>query len=405
MRPAATSEAAERDPTALWAMPRESDGRAADSFESALARAALEAPREELGRTDSDAVELTDIDEGFEVLEANGGPQADGTKDLGASPDTRRQERMAEFSREEVLRRVRMKQSLKRAGMNGIDLSGQTLEGVDFGRADLEGANLSNAKLRGSNFASASLRGASLKGADLGDTDLSKSDLDEADLTGAKISGANLEHASLEGSILAAADLSGANLRHAVLTGADLTGASLGQATVAGAIFTHARLASVVLDWIDVSPEGDGSQRLDRAGGLAFLSGRDDGKPSGSRYFGKGDVLRDATLEFGDQSVIHIDSRFENCSITLGDGADLTIGEAGVLKNCEIAGSGKITVHGRFFERSSPGIVGAKSIVVSARGAVVGGIEQAPEATVFAFEPGSRLRVKILRPRQRSAAE
>jgi hypothetical protein len=35
----------------------------------------------------------------------------------------------------------------------------------------------------------------------------------------------------------------------------------------------------------------------------------------------------------------------------------------------------------------------------------VGGIEQAPQATVFAFEPGSRLRVKILKPRERAAAE
>ena len=35
-----------------------------------------------------------------------------------------------------------------------------------------------------------------------------------------------------------------------------------------------------------------------------------------------------ATLEFGDGSRIHIDSRFDNCSITLGEGAELTIGEA-----------------------------------------------------------------------------
>ena len=38
--------------------------------------------------------------------------------------------------------------------------------------------------------------------------------------------------------------------------------------------------------------------------------------------------------------------------------AELTIGEPGVLKDCEIVGRGKITVHGRFFERKSPGIVG-----------------------------------------------
>jgi hypothetical protein len=103
--------------------------------------------------------------------------------------------------------------------------------------------------------------------------------------------------------------------------------------------------------------------------------------------------------------VIHIDSRFENCLITLGEGAELTIGKTGVLKACEIVGSGRITVHGRFFERSSPGISGARNITVSSSGAVVGGLEQSAEATVFAFEPGCRLRVKILKPRVREAAE
>ena len=50
-------------------------------------------------------------------------------------------------------------------------------------------------------------------------------------------------------------------------------------------------------------------------------------------------------------------------------------------------------------------LLGARSIVVSARGGVVSGIEQASDATAFAFEPGSRLRVKILRPRLSQAAE
>lgn len=404
MRPVAEAEAAPAEPSALWALPATSAGKIADSFEAALARAALESAAAHPVSA-PEPIELQDIDEGFEALDPEDRAEAESGLNQGTDPDTRRHESMAEFSRDEVLRRVRMKQSLKRAGMNGIDLSNQSLEAVDFGRADLEGANLAGAKLRGANLASASLRGASLKGADLSECDLGKADFDGADLTGARLSRANLERASFEGSMLAAADLGGSNLRHAVFSRADLTGANLGQAHVAGASFTDARLASVVLDWVDVSAAGDDSQRLETARGLAFLAGRDEGRPSASRYFGKGDVLRDATLEFGQNSVIHIDSRFENCSIALGDGAELTIGEPGVLKNCEIVGNGKITVHGRFFERSSPGIVGARSIVVSARGALVGGIEQATEATVFAFEPGSRLRVKILRPRQRAAAE
>jgi hypothetical protein len=333
--------------------------------------------------------DIGSIDEAFEVLGGSGAKAEAVVISRGSPPETRRQERMAEFNRDEVMRRFRMKPAM---------------EGVDLARADLDGANLSNAKLKGAILSSASLRGANLKGADLSDVDLGKADLDGADLTGAKLCRANLGHATLERAILAAADLAGANLRHAVLTGADLTGASLGHAKVNGATFTDARLASVTFDVLDTSPNGDGSVRLEGPRALAFLSGRPEEKAPSNRYFGKGDVLRDAILEFGKDSVIHIDSRFENCSISLGDGAELTIGEPGVLKNCEIVGRGKITVHGRFFERQSPGIVGAERVVVSSKGSLVGGIEQAPQSTVFAFEPGSRLRVKILKPRERAAA-
>ena len=42
--------------------------------------------------------------------------------------------------------------------------------------------------------------------------------------------------------------------------------------------------------------------------------------------------------------------------------------------------------------------MGPKSLVVSARGAMVGAVEQSEDTTVFAFQPGCRLRVKILRP-------
>ena len=69
------------------------------------------------------------------------------------------------------------------------------------------------------------------------------------------------------------------------------------------------------------------------------------------------------------------------------------------------AGAGNVTIHGRFFERQSPGIVGVKRLVVSSKGAVVGAIEQAADATVFAFQPGCRLRVRIAQPRLGQAAE
>jgi len=77
-------------------------------------------------------------------------------------------DRMADYSREEVLRRVRLKQSLKRAGLAGLDLSGVNLEGVDLSRAELDGANLDGANLKGAILQNASLRQTSLKGANLG---------------------------------------------------------------------------------------------------------------------------------------------------------------------------------------------------------------------------------------------
>ena len=42
---------------------------------------------------------------------------------------------MPEYSKEEVLRRVRAKQSLRGAGLARMDLTGANLEGVDFSGA------------------------------------------------------------------------------------------------------------------------------------------------------------------------------------------------------------------------------------------------------------------------------
>jgi hypothetical protein len=332
---------------------------------------------------------------------------------------------MADYSRDEVLRRVRNKQSLKRAGLAGIDLSGANLEGVDFSRADFDGANLNDAKLSGAQLTNASLRGASLERVNLEGANLARADLEGATLSDARLARACLEHAALRGAkleraslidanligadlsdaTLAAADLSRTDARHAAFGNAALNGIRCEGAKLHGATFDGARVTTPSLEWIDVSPAGDGSQRLDAERAYAFLGGRRESIAPKMRYFGKGDVLRDATLDFGDGSVIHIDSRFENCLINLGEDAELTIGKAGVLKGCEIVGAGRVTVHGRFFERSSPGISGARSLSVTSSGSVVGGLEQPEGATVFAFEPGCRLRVKILKPRARQAAE
>ncbi len=114
------------------------------------------------------------------------------------------------------------------------------------------------------------------------------------------------------------------------------------------------------------------------------------------RYFGKGDVLRNANLEFGQSAYVEIESRFEQCSIALGEGAELVVGQDGVLVDCQITGGGNITIHGQFFEGSSPGIVGPKKLVVSSHGSVVGVVQQPDQSTHFAFEPGCKLRMRIL---------
>jgi hypothetical protein len=54
-----------------------------------------------------------------------------------------------------------------------------------------------------------------------------------------------------------------------------------------------------------------------------------------------------------------------------------------------------ITVHGYFSEGQAPGLRGPSTLIVSSAGSVVSSIEQAPDQTSFAFEPGCRLRLKI----------
>jgi hypothetical protein len=73
-----------------------------------------------------------------------------------------------------------------------------------------------------------------------------------------------------------------------------------------------------------------------------------------------------------------------------------------VLSGCQITGAGNITIHGKFFESASPGIVGATQLIVSAGGSLVGAVEQPETWTRFAFEPGCRLRMKILSAKSQS---
>jgi len=204
-----------------------------------------------------------------------------------------------------------------------------------------------------------------------------------------------------DGADLTGAKLGGADIRHATFARAQLAGATLTGAKVAGLVGTGSPLGTIDVTWLDLSPAGDGTQRVENGvipSVLMVGAMQSVAQESRRRYFGRGDVLRNATLQFDAGAQVEIDSLFQNCTINVGEQTELVIGPSGVLADCEIVGAGFITVHGKFFEKQSPGIVGPRRLMVSARGAVVSAIAQSAEATGFAFESGCQLRVKIIPP-------
>ncbi|MBX3156485.1 MAG: pentapeptide repeat-containing protein [Deltaproteobacteria bacterium] len=336
--------------------------------------------------------------------------------------------------------------NLENADLEGAKLERASLRGANLTRANLEGANLTNADLTGAQLSYAQLATAKLGNANLTNAICAHAELDEAYLGGASgpgarlanasLVGANLEDARFPNAILDEASLTAASLRNADfsntsllktdLSGADLTGANLSGTDLRHATFTRAKLANarltgakaaglvgtgmpigvVDVTWLDLSPGGDGSQRVENGvipsvltvGAIALAGpGGDDAR---RRYFGRGDVLRNATLQFDGGARVEIDSLFQNCTIHVGEQTELVIGEHGVLADCEIVGAGNVTIHGKFFERQSPGIVGPRQLCVSARGTVVSAVAQNLEQTHFGFETGCQLRVKIVSPQK-----
>jgi uncharacterized protein YjbI with pentapeptide repeats len=334
--------------------------------------------------------------------------------------------------------------NLENADLEGAKLERANLAGANLTRASLEGAvltgaNLSNARLSYAQLASAKLGGANLAGADLthaeldeaylggilaGAVRLTSANMRGANLEDAKLPNANLDDAILQGACARNADFTGASLVKTNLSGADLSSANLAdadlrfatffRAVLTGARFTGAKAAGivgtgapVVIDtaWLDLSPAGDGSQRVENgvipalfAGGAMALVAPTAGDRAHRRYFGRGDVLRNATLQFDAGARVEIDSLFHDCTIHVGEETELVVGPEGVLADCEIVGAGNVTIHGKFFERKSPGIVGPRQLVVSASGAVVSSVAQNPQSTRFGFERGCQLRVKIVPP-------
>jgi len=179
------------------------------------------------------------------------------------------------------------------------------------------------------------------------------------------------------------------------------TAGRLTGARIAHLVGTGNEVANVRVVWIDTSARGDGSERLQNGKIPQLLSGlRSGAEPSGKRYIGHGDGLRDASLRFAPGTQIEIDGLLERCEIELGAGAELVIGERGVLADCTVRGDGRIEVRGCFFERKSPGIVRPGEVLVRSTGVLVATVQQQEQRSRFAFEAGSRLRIKILKSKE-----
>ncbi|TVR07531.1 MAG: pentapeptide repeat-containing protein [Phormidium sp. GEM2.Bin31] len=206
----------------------------------------------------------------------------------------------ADLYQASLIRTEMLRADLSGADLRGANLSGAMLKEAKLPRANFQGANLSEvdlsyAQMRGANLEQATFRRTNLRWADMSGASLRNSELRQVRLSGAKLieadlRGANLRWADLSGASLAGADLSGAKLSGANLSGADLTGANLLDASLVYADLTRATLTNVdwmgadlsgatltgsklygvsrfglksegtVCDWVDLSPNGDGSK-------------------------------------------------------------------------------------------------------------------------------------------------
>jgi hypothetical protein len=244
-----------------------------------------------------------------------------------------------------------------------------------------------------------------LEEADLTEAILRETQVKSSNLEAANLTRAILEGAELQGTSLARADLSGADLRFCDLRKTNLTGAKMTGAKLFGIEATPEQLAQITAEWIDFSANGDGTQRMSmpqlvehfKKGGSMLAPPPSAAAPR--RLFGKGDVMRNATLEFGALSVVDVEGRLENCTIVLGEGAHLRLGAEGVMDGCKISGDAEIEILGTFSQNGGgPGIVGARQLVVGRTGSVSTTLEQPKALTRFGFEKGCHLRMKIVRP-------
>ena len=208
-------------------------------------------------------------------------------------------------------------------------------------------------------------------------------DLREADLTGANLTGVDFSNADLRRAIVADADLTKSTLTGAKIHGLD-TGGDFPE--------------DISVEWADAGPKADGRHLLDIRQVRRMLAAPE-ASPSGKqrRFFGQGDVLRNAELDFREGATVHIESAFENCAIHLSADSELVLGDKGSMKDCTISG-GRLTIHGRFEQGEQPGLVEPQRLVVSSTGVVASTLKQPQAPTEFAFERGCRLRIEIQKP-------
>jgi uncharacterized protein YjbI with pentapeptide repeats len=323
----------------------------------------------------------------------------------------------ADLSDADLRQAIMIQANLTLARVEDADLTAANLAGADLSLAQLRscklaGANLKDATFTHAHLVRATLTGVKALGADFVDADLRGAVLAEGDFTGAefteaRMAGVDARRARLGGVSLVDADLRRADLSRADLSHADLRRANLTQGVLAGASFTGAKIEGMtpagapaeglLAGWVDVSPAADGSHRLDGLAALAAITGaaRDAIPPEERRYFGRSDVVRNATFDFGNNARVEIDSRLEGCTITLGPGAELVVGQAGALLDCQVKGGARLIVHGRVFEREAPAIQGTGAILIGATGSLQGTVAQAPGGTRFGFERGCKLRLAI----------
>jgi hypothetical protein len=301
---------------------------------------------------------------------------------------------------------------MERTDGQGVRLRYAQLDGAVLGQAKLTGANLSNADLEDADLSGAVLRSANLSRATLRGADMTQAQLEQANMSRVVAVGTILVKAMMNEAVLREADLTGARLKSCDLSGADLRRAVLVDGELDDLILTGAKIHgldtgstfpdSIVAEWADAGARGDGTRLLDIRQIRAMLAGVVEGAQTRQRrYFGHGDVLRNAQLDFREGATVHVESEFENCAIVLSSDAELVLGEKGKMNDCTIQG-GRLTLHGRFTEGSKTGLVEPRRLVVSSTAVVQTTVKQPDSATEFAFERGCRLRLNIERARSKS---